>query len=1134
MSILSTSERLHHEDRFRPSWMSRQETFHTLMKHGESNEVMDFNLRVQKLNEYYKNVRHQIIAYQSPTTGLFPASTVGAEKKVAYVRDSIYCASAIWALSVAYRRIDYDKGRTHELGQTAVKCMRGILHCWMKQADKVEKFKVTQSPKNALHSKFDMITGDPVLRDEDYQHLQIDCVAMFLLYLVEMIESGLQIIYTTDEVTFIQNLVFYIERTYRTPDFGMWERGSKYNNGSPELHASSIGMSKAALEAINGFNVFGQQGAVWSVIYVDIDAYNRNRTIFETLLPRESASKNTDSSLIPTICWPAFATHDEPLRSKTIDKITRKLKGRYGFKRFLRDGYRTVVEDKNRKLYRPAEIKGGMASLENFDGIECEWPMMFVYMIIESMYSGNEENVQHYQSLLEPLLRRTADGGYVLPKYYYVPKDYIEGERAAPGSQSRMPSPEGSKEGLFMWGQAIYIISQLLVDDLVHVAELDPIHRFLPKGLSDKHNIRYSYFKNTAKDLSVQVLLIAESIRLQQLLATYGIHAQTPHQVEPVQIWSPNTLVKAYEYMGQNRKLGLSGRPKRPIGQLGTAKFYRISNTTVLCYPLLFELSDFYLSQDMPLVIDELKNDLAFLAKTWKLGGRPTFCMLIREDTIKSPQWRDFVDFLAEMKRGEVNGVKIRLGRLQEMVSSACIEHLDFFRGSLDEGSTFTPIQEVVSGLNYEGLTDLPKEGKIEDDATSINTVELERKSNWDLVRDLHNTTRLLLQSHILHILLRREGLNFRVDDCTVRDHLQHLIRKAGVQQNWAVVRFCSALLHKIVDSLAPSLSSVLVRGRQVTLGVFGHEEEVIDKPLSPDEIRNILYMKCYPHDIYQAVLQQEMILNVGMLFSVHPELFDGILKVRIGWIIQAMQLEINYSDDEEPSSLYGLSPGTIRNLLHSILMKLDLDQDYSQAPEYMKSRRTSTVSAASDSRSSDSVFILGYKRSSIWRRQLDGALNRVPKDFYEKVWQILEKTAGGLKVAGYHLPQQPTLSDMTLYELNFMLLVEQMLSKIADPAYRQVVVETFMVVATILERNPELEFSTAVDIDKIIQGAFKAFQTNKSQTSEYEKQDSMHAFYNTPPNIKHGTTSYIAKTVVEELLAGQILSTGENTCSVS
>ena len=30
----------------------------------------------------------------------------------------------------------------------------------------------------------------------------------------------------------------------------------------------------------------------------------------------------------------------------------------------------------------------------------------------------------------------------------------------------------------------------------------------------------------------------------------------------------------------------------------------------------------------------------------------------------------------------------------------------------------------------------------------------------------------------------------------------------------------------------------------------------------------------------------------------------------------------------------------------------------------------------------------------------------------------------------------------MTQYELNFSLLVEQMLSKIADPAYRQIIVE--------------------------------------------------------------------------------------------
>lgn len=50
-------------------------------------------------------------------------------------------------------------------------------------------------------------------------------------------------------------------------------------------------MAKSALEAINGCNLFGEKGASWSVVYVDIDAHNRNRSIFETMLPRESSSK---------------------------------------------------------------------------------------------------------------------------------------------------------------------------------------------------------------------------------------------------------------------------------------------------------------------------------------------------------------------------------------------------------------------------------------------------------------------------------------------------------------------------------------------------------------------------------------------------------------------------------------------------------------------------------------------------------------------------------------------------------------------------------------------------------------------------------------------------------------------------
>ena len=67
--------------------------------------------------------------------------------------------------------------------------------------------------------------------------------------------------------------------------------GPNHFHSFSTLLNSSIGMAKAALEASNGFNLFGREGTSWSVLYVDPDAHGRNRTILESLLPRESSSK---------------------------------------------------------------------------------------------------------------------------------------------------------------------------------------------------------------------------------------------------------------------------------------------------------------------------------------------------------------------------------------------------------------------------------------------------------------------------------------------------------------------------------------------------------------------------------------------------------------------------------------------------------------------------------------------------------------------------------------------------------------------------------------------------------------------------------------------------------------------------
>ncbi|XP_076593028.1 phosphorylase b kinase regulatory subunit beta isoform X3 [Chaetodon auriga] len=1047
----------------------------------------------EKLDRYYSTVKTTILNYQSPTTGLFPVKTCSTCKE-AKVRDSLYCAAGAWALALAYRRIDDDMGRTHELEHSAIKCMRGILYCYMRQADKVEQFKQDPSPTKCLHSVFNVDTGDEVYSYSDYHHLQIDAVSLFLLYLVEMICSGLQIIYNTDEVSFIQNLVFCVERAYRVPDYGMWERGSKYNNGSTELHSSSVGLAKAALEAINGFNLFGNQGCSWSVIFVDLDAHNRNRQTLCSLLPRESRSHNTDAALLPTISYPAFAVDDDALYSQTLDKIVRKLRGKYGFKRFLRDGYRTANEDKNRRYYKPAEMK-------LFDGIECEFPIFFIHMMIDGVFRGNKAQVKEYQDLLEPIIFQSYEGHAVIPKYYYVPADFVEAEQNKHGSQKRFPSNSGRDGKIFLSGQALYNIAKLLVDELISPKDIDPIHRYVPRQDQRNVSMRYSNQGPIENDVVIHVALIAESQRLQVFLNTYGIQTQTPQQVEPIQIWPQKELVKAYRFLAINNKLGLSGRPERPVGCIGTCKIYRILGKTVVCYPIVFDLSDFYLSQDVMLLIDDIKNALQFIKQCWKMQGRPLFLVLIREDNIKGSRFNPVLDMLASFKKGNIGGVKVHVDRLQTLISGAVVEQLDFLRVNEAEIPEFKSFEEL----------ELPKHSKVKRQMSTPNATDLEQqpeinveewlhKPTQEIIQKFHDCDCLASQAQLAGILLRREGPDFLARDENMMDELERIYRRAGSRKLWSVVRLAASLLTKLVDSLAPSITSVLVHGKQVTLGLFGQEEEVISNPLSPGVIKGIIYSKCSCHGgEREAVLQQELVIHIGWIISNSPELFSGMLKIRVGWIVQAMKHELKIrAGDMPPQDIHQLSPSDIKQLLLDVLQ-----------PQHTA-------------------------RSWLNRRQIDGSLNRTPLGFYDRVWQILERTPNGILVAENHLPQQPTLSDMTMYEMNFSLLVEDTLKNIVLPEYRQIIVELLMVVSIVLERNPELEFSDKVDLDGLVKEAFNDFQRDRSRFEGMEKQDDMEAFYNTPPMGKKGTSSYLTKAVMVQLLQGDVKPCKDDPCSVS
>ncbi|XP_016948285.1 probable phosphorylase b kinase regulatory subunit alpha isoform X2 [Drosophila biarmipes] len=612
--------------------------------------------------DYYQRIVHRLIlAHQEPVTGLFPASNVNSH---AWIRDNVYCILAVWGLSMAYKKIadqDEDRAKCYELEQSCVKLMRGLLMAMMNQKDKVEKFKMTQSPYDSLHAKYSSKNGLPVVGDNEWGHLQIDAVSLYLLILAQMTASGLQIVFSLDEVSFIQNLVFYIESAYSIPDYGIWERGDKTNHGEPELNASSIGMAKAALEAMNELDLFGARGGPASVIHVLADEAHKCQAVLQSMLPRESNSKELDSGLLCVIGFPAFAVDDAQLIHNTKDAILSRLQGKYGCKRFLRDGYRTPKEDPSRLYYERWELR-------MFENIECEWPLFYCYLILFHAFQSDKRSVEEYASRLEKIMVRSEDGILLVPESYAVPQDLVGFEYQKPGSQAR----EVVGRCPFLWGQSLFILGRLLQEGFLAVGELDPLNRRL--GAQKK------------PDVVVQVVIIAEDNEIRDKLAEHDLHVQTIAEVAPIEVQPARVLSHLYTYLGRNRKLGLSGRKSRDVGILSTSKLYSLKDRIFAFTPQFADLSRFYIASDNELMIDILKGEINFLKSAWDLLGRPLVTLVLKRihlDQDKIPL--AMIQTMRKLKSGYINGTRVMLGSLKDFLNTSAITDLSFL-GSTEDG----------------------------------------------------------------------------------------------------------------------------------------------------------------------------------------------------------------------------------------------------------------------------------------------------------------------------------------------------------------------------------------------------------------------------------------------------------------
>ncbi|XP_060231350.1 phosphorylase b kinase regulatory subunit alpha, liver isoform isoform X3 [Meriones unguiculatus] len=1232
----------------------------------------------------------------SPVTGLLSASH---DQKDAWVRDNIYSILAVWGLGMAYRKNadrDEDKAKAYELEQNVVKLMRGLLQCMMRQVDKVEKFKHTQSTKDSLHAKYNTATCSVVVGDDQWGHLQMDATSLFILFLAQMTASGLRIIFTLDEVAFIQNLVFYIEAAYKVADYGMWERGDKTNQGIPELNASSVGMAKAALEAIDELDLFGAHGGRKSVIHVLPDEVEHCQSILFSMLPRASTSKEIDAGLLSIISFPAFAVEDVNLVNVTKNEIISKLQGRYGCCRFLRDGYKTPREDPHRLHYDPAELK-------LFENIECEWPLFWTYLIIDGIFNGDAVQVQEYREALEGILIRGKDGIHLVPELYAIPPDKVDEEYKNPHTVDRIPLGKVPH----LWGQSLYILSSLLAEGFLATGEIDPLNR------------RFS--TSVKPDVVVQVAVLAENSHIKGLLQHHGVNVQSIADVHPIRVQPGRILSHIYAKLGRNKNMKLSGRPYRHIGVLGTSKLYVIRNQIFTFTPQFTDQHHFYLALDNEMIVEMLRIELAYLCTCWRMTGRPTLTfpvthtMLTNDGTDIHPA---VLSTIRKLEDGYFGGARVKLGNLAEFLTTSFYTYLTFLDPDCDEklfddasDGNFSPDSESDLGGYLEDSSHqesqdeldqyidhllqstslkcyLPPLCKKSEDShvfsaihstrdilsvmakakglgtpffpmtlptkvlsghrKSLNLVDspqplLKKTPEYDyqwpgddcgemdcgemdcekLVGQLKDCSNLQDQADILYILYVIKGPNwdtnlFGQHGVTVHCLLSELYGKAGLNQEWSLIRYISGLLRKKVEVLAEACADLLSHQKQLTVGLPPEpREKTISTPLPPEELTKLIY-EASGQDISIAVLTQEIVVYLAMYVRAQPSLFVEMLRLRIGLIIQVMATELarslNCSGEEASESLMNLSPFDMKNLLHHILSGKEFGVERSvrpihsstsspaisihemghtgvtktersgitrlrsemkqmtrrasadeqffpvgqavsnslhsfksailacQTPQYcvdeacspyqlpgisrvFKTPRSSTPSSPTGTSSTDSggQHLAWGEQQGQWlrRRRLDGAINRVPMGFYQRVWKILQK-CHGLSIDGYVLPSSTT-QEMTPCEIKFAVHVESVLNRVSQPEYRQLLVEAIMVL-TLLSDTEMGSIGGIIHVDQIVQLANQLFlqdQVSFGATDILEKDQTTgicHLFYDSAPSGAYGTMTYLTKAVASHL----------------
>lgn len=994
----------------------------------------------QLLERLYAEIDAVILSRQHPLTGLLPASTAvnnHGDYTDAWVRDNVYSVICVWSLGMAFRR-QGELNKSDQLEQATIKLMRGLLQSMMRQSHKLEAFKHSLNNIDALHAKYDTATGLPVVADDAWGHLQIDATSLYLLMLAQMTSSGLRIVCTVAEVDFVQNLVYYISSAYRTPDYGIWERGNKINNGRTEINASSVGMAKAALQAMDGFNVFGKHADKRAIIHVIADAISLARTSLASLLPRESISKEVDSALLSIIGFPAFAVGKETLATQTRDAIMTKLGGNFGCKRFLWDGHQTVLEESSRIYYEHSE-------LANFEHIESEWPLFYTYLYISALFDGSEATAKHYRKKLESLMVY-KDGIGLLPELYYVEEENIAAEKSNPRSQPRVPNDNVP----LVWAQSLYLTGLMIDEGLLRSEDLDSL----------KIRRRSTKFNKS----QIALVVLAENEEIKQRLARHGVIAESLQDIKPMSVVSAPTLIDAYAHVGENKVLGITGRPRRRLQSLATSQTYEINNRVYLCLSSLQSEKEDYRMFDAHLMTEFITQEVAYIHKHWLSSEVAVFTLLVDKRLASIPGAEDLFLSLRELQlRTNVDYVGYASASLAYRASRVNQLALPHFH---------------VSALDFSSTRG--------EQALQPSMLQSPANKIWE---QLNTESDIIIYRKLLAFVDRKnldDPIGVKGYTITVRDFLKEIYACAQQMNSWLLSRLCFSRLNYSPVDLPDSLTLMASRNLAIIVGNNNFTEIKVDQSFSNQVFFEGIKQN-FP-DLMERTLVLELLSAIGYLIRIESVLFDGLRSIQLRNFMMLYAMDKGDADDVSMLEWLGLqSPSKLLKKLQTILTsrKRVFAQGVNHVAPY---KIYHEVNMAGDD--------MANAINTDWLewRLARGLITHFDDHFLRDIWHSLmfaeELIFGDVRSADFVLDCELIRSSMTSGETSFAHLIDHLTHQLHPAYYKSAVVEALYAYTQFCLSNPQVRFKQPVLFAEVLEQAAKLFATETPALSSHAARD--------------------------------------------